>query len=164
MVRMTLNEYVAAELAPFPTTGIWTTFPTINGESWETLFALKYGARKLFTRDSALFKSTLRFRASVALPFFKDKLDALAAQLTALKADSTVTDSKTFAPPAGVASSGAGYVAGHLVTTVTGAAGTNVGNMSFIEKEFLSMYEQALDSFENLFLSVIDGEVLIDDD
>lgn len=164
MTRKTLNEYAAEELAPFPTSGIWTTFPQIDGQTWESLFKLRYGNRLLFTKDSALFKDTLKFRASVSLPFFKDKLDALAGQLAALKADETETTSTLYSPPDGLGTLASEYVAGKNVVKVKGAAGTNVQNMTFIQKEFTSVYMQALDSFGNLFFSVLDGEVLTDED
>lgn len=159
MARKTLNEYVLEEAHPFPESGIWTTFPQIDGQDFEDLFVLKYGCRLLFTEDADLFRDTLKFRASVDLPFYRDKLETLAGQLSAMKADETETTDTIYSPPEGTGSLADGYIAGKNVVKVKGA-GTNAANMAFIQSEFRSAYEQALDSFGNLFFAVLGEEVL----
>lgn len=163
MERMTLNEYAASVQNPFPTAGIWTQFPQSDGISWESLFLQRYGHRRLFCTDPQLFRSTLRFRASVALPYYKDKLGVLSWQLSALKADETETTSTLYSPPDGVGSLASEYVAGKNVVKVKGASSGNTGNMAFVQDAFRSVYMEALDSFANLFYSVLNGGGCDDD-
>lgn len=156
-MRMTLNEYIAAVEHPLPESGIWTTFPTIDGESWEDIFILRYGHRNLFTEDADLFRDTLKFRASVALPYRKEQLEALSAKLSALKADQTETTGTVFVPPHGFNQQYDDYIASRNTVTVKGASDANADNMRYIQDEYRSIYEETAASFGNLFYGILGG-------